>query len=106
MLVSISVVLFLLIGSRLFTVAIGFERNNKGMMHQSINGSHGHHVISEDMVPLTEVLIGSDQKTFSFIAMSNQFKKDGGFSFRLFDIAKIIDNQELAIHPKKNNLKD
>ena len=93
---SIRVVLVPLVGSRLFTVAIGFDLNNEGMMHQPINSSHGHHVIGEDMVPLVEGLIGSDQKTFSFIAMSNQLKKNGGFSLRLFDIAEIIDDKKVV----------
>ena len=92
---SLSVVLVLLVGRRLFTIAIGFDLNNECMMHQPINGSHGHHVIGEDMVPLAEGLIGRDQETFSFIAVSNQLKEDGGFRLRLFDIAKIIDNQEI-----------
>lgn len=65
-------------------------------MHQPINGSHGHHVIGEDMVPLAAGLIGRDQKTFVFVAVSNQLKEHGGFSFRLFDIAKIIDDQEIV----------
>ena len=84
--------MFLLIGSGLFTVAISLDLNNESMMHKPINGSHGHHVIGEDMVPLAEGLIGRDEKTFSFVAMSNQLKENGGFRLRLFDIAKIIDN--------------
>ncbi|ESA38726.1 hypothetical protein N836_30885 [Leptolyngbya sp. Heron Island J] len=48
------------------------------------------------MVPLAAGLIGRDQKTFVFVAVSNQLKEHGGFSFRLFDIAKIIDDQEIV----------
>jgi hypothetical protein len=46
-------------------------------------------------VPLAKGLIGSDEQAFAFITMGNEFKEDRGFGFGLFDIAEVIDNQQV-----------
>ena len=64
-------------------------------MHQAINRCDGHHVIRQDGVPLTEGLIGRDEQAASLVAMGNQFKEDRGFGLRLFDVAKVINDEQV-----------
>jgi hypothetical protein len=65
------------------------------MVNQSVNGGNGHDGVSKDVVPLTKGLIGGDDEASRFIAMGNEFKEDGGFSLRLFDIAEVIYQEEI-----------
>lgn len=64
-------------------------------MHQSIDGSNGHHRVSKDRIPLTEGLVGGNEQTFTLIAMGNEFKQYGGFRLRLFDIAQVVQNNQV-----------
>ena len=61
---------------RAFAVALGLKLDNQGMVHQSIDGGDGHHVIGKNRIPLAEGLIGGDQEAFALIAMGNKFKED------------------------------
>ena len=64
-------------------------------MNQPVDSGHGHHGIGEDVIPLTKGLIGGDKETVALVAMGNEFKENRGFRLRLFDIAEIIDNQQV-----------
>ena len=64
-------------------------------MNESVNGSDGHHGVAENGFPLAEGLISGDHNALALIAISNEFKEDGGFSLRLLDIAEVIDDDEV-----------
>ncbi len=64
-------------------------------MNQAVDGGDGHHGIGEDVIPLTKGLIGGNQETVALVAMGNELKEDRGFSLRLFDIAEVINNQQV-----------
>ena len=80
---------------RLLPEAISLNVDDEGMVNQPVNSGHGHHGIGEDVIPLTKGLIGRDKETVALVAMGNEFKEDGGFCLRLFDIAEVINNQQV-----------
>lgn len=55
------------------------------MMHQPVDGSHCHHFIREDAVPLREGLIGGNDDAAGLIAVRNEFEEDIGLLVSLFD---------------------
>lgn len=57
--------------SNLPSVTFILNINNGCMMNKSIDSSNSHHVIWKDFIPFTKRLICSNDKTASFIAMSN-----------------------------------
>ena len=76
------------------------------MVNESVNGSDGHHGVAEDRFPLTERLISRDHDAFTLIAISNQLKENGGFSFRLLDVAEVINDDEIkAVELFESSLK-
>ena len=79
----------------LLTETGGLNFDNDRMVDQAIHGSHGHHGIGKDGIPLTEGLIGSDQQTFAFVAVSDQLEEDRSFRLRLLDIAEVINDEEV-----------
>ena len=66
------------------------------MVHQPVNGGNGHHRVGKDSIPLTKGLIRRDHHTLSFIAMGNEFKQNRGFHIRFFDIAEIVNDEEIV----------
>ena len=79
----------------LLAEAISLNVDDEGMMNQPVDGGHGHHGIGEDVIPLTKRLISGNQEAVALVAMSNELKEDRGFRLRLFDIAEVIDNQQI-----------
>ena len=54
--------------ARLFHPLAGpVELQNDRVMHQSVDGCHGGHRILEDLIPLAEDQVGTDQQTPPFI---------------------------------------
>ena len=76
------------------------------MVNEPVNGSDGHHGVAEDRFPLTEGLISRHHDAFTLIAIGNEFKENGGFSFRLLDVAKVINNDQIkAVEFLESSLK-
>lgn len=76
------------------------------MVYQSVNRRHRHHRISKDAVPVAKRLVGGNHQAFALIAMSNEFKQHRGFRLALFDIAQVVNHQqivtvEFAQHPRQ-----
>ena len=65
------------------------------MVNEAVNGSNGHHGVAEDRLPLTKRLIGGDHDALALIAIGNEFKENGGFSFRLLDVAEVVNDDEV-----------
>ena len=76
------------------------------MVNEPVDGSNGHHGVTEDCLPLAEGLIGSDHDALALIAIGNQLEEDRSFRFGLLDIAEVIDNDEVkAVKLFKRSLK-
>lgn len=64
-------------------------------MHQSIDGGHGHHRVCKNRIPLAKRLVGCNEQTLALIAMGNELKQHGGFRLRLFDIAQVVEHEQV-----------
>lgn len=67
------------------------------MVDETIDGSNGHGWIHKDVVPGAEGMIGCNHEAFEFIAVGNQFKQNRGLGFRLFDVAEIIEDEQVKL---------
>ncbi len=56
------------------SVAFSLQLNDAGVVNKPIYGSHRHHAVGEDMIPLTEWLVGGDDQTATFISVCNKFE--------------------------------
>ncbi len=65
------------------------------MVYEPVDSGDSHHGIGKDGIPLTERLVGGDQQALAFVAMSNQFEENGSFGLRLFDVAKIVNHEQI-----------
>lgn len=79
-------------GCSFFTVTFRIDFNDYGMMHQAVNGGHGHDGIGKDAIPLTERLVGRDDHAAGFVAVGDQLEQGMGFKLALFDIPHIIED--------------
>ena len=65
-----------------------------GVMDQSVDGGHGHHVVREDDIPAAERLFVGDQQAARLVAMSDELKQHRGLGFAAFNVANAVADQQ------------
>ena len=77
------------------TKAGNVELQDDGVVDQPVDRGGGRHRILEDALPVAEHQVAGDQHRASFIALGNQGEEDLRLFGALFDVANIIEDQEL-----------
>jgi len=52
------------------------------VVYESVYGGYGHHAVREDLIPLAEWLVGSDDQAATLIAVSDELEQYLGFCIR------------------------
>ena len=59
-------------------VALDVELEDRGAVHQPVDGSDGHGGVGEDLVPLSDRLVGGDQQGALLVTRADQLEQDAG----------------------------
>ena len=78
-------------------VTLDVKFKDSAVMHQPVNGSQGHGWIGEELIPVTEGLIGGDEGRAQFVARTDQFKQDAGFGLVFGDVGEVIEDQQMVL---------
>lgn len=79
----------------MLTKTLRLNFNNQCMVDEAIYGSNGHHRVREDGIPLAKGMVCGNQETATLVAMGNQLKENGGFRLIFFDIAEVVEDEEV-----------
>ena len=63
------------------------------MVDETVDGGHGHDLISEDGGPVGKGTVAGDDQAAVFITLGDQFEEDAGLGLILAHIAKIVEDQ-------------
>ena len=66
-------------------------------MDQSVDGGDGHDGVLEQLVPMLEVLIGSDDQAVPFVAMGDQLEQHTAFLLGFPNVAQVIDDEHSVL---------
>ena len=69
------------------------EFDNNAVVNNAVNGGRGGQGILEDLIPLREDKIGSDDHATALVALSKQGEKDFHLVTGLLNIADVIEDQ-------------
>lgn len=77
-------------------VAIGFalEGDDLGVMDETIDERDDAGGVGEDLRPVRERAVGSDQGAAGFVAAVDQFEEQIGMAVRIGQVANLVDDQE------------
>ena len=64
-------------------------------MDQPVDGRHGRHRILEDLFPLAENQVGTDQQTAPFVTLGKEGKQDFHLLAALLDVSEVIEDDGL-----------
>ena len=78
----------------LLSITPAFQFNDGGVMNESVDRRHGHHIVREDGIPFTERLVSGDNQAAALITVCNELKQHLGFRVGLSDIADIIQDDD------------
>ena len=60
-------------------------------------GRQGHGVVGEDLVPLSERLVGGDQQRAVLVAVADQFEQHAGLGLIFGGVGKIVQDDEVKL---------
>ena len=64
-------------------------------MDEAVYGGDSHGFVGEDLIPAAERLVGRDGDAAIFIAPSDQFEEDAGFSLILVGIGDVVEDDQV-----------
>ena len=65
-------------------------------MHEAVDGSHGGHLVFEDLVPLREDQIGTDHDGAALVAFGQEGEEHLHFLPVLLDVADVVEDDDLV----------
>jgi len=77
------------------TKALDIHFDDDGVMHEAIDGGHGHGWIWEDRIPGAKWLIGGDQERPSLVARRDKFEEHAGLCLALLDVGNVIEDEQV-----------
>ena len=84
-----------LFGGAFAPITVGVEFEDGGVVDESVDHGDGHAGIGEDAIPGREGMVAGDDDAAAFIAVGDAFKEDGRFVAIPFDIADVIEAEDL-----------
>ena len=66
-------------------------------MDEAVDGGDSHGFVGEDLIPAAEGLVGRDGDAAIFIAPSDQFEEDAGFSLILVGIGDVVEDDQVEL---------
>ena len=86
----------LLAGSSLAAVALDLvELEDRRVVHQAVDGRHGHAGVGEHVVPARERLVGRDEDAAPLVALGDQLEQHAGLGLVFSDVRQIVQDQQV-----------
>ena len=81
-------------------MTVAGELQDRGVMHEAVDGCHGGHGILEDLIPLGEAQVGGDHDRLLLVALGQEVEEGLHFLAGLLDIADVVNDDTVeALEP-------
>ena len=70
---------------------------DRGAVHQAVDGCERHGLVGEDRAPLAERLVGSDEHRAILVARADEFEQHAGFGLILPYIGDVVEDEEVVL---------
>ena len=79
----------------LATIAVDVHFEDRGVVHDAIDGGERHGLVGEDFSPFAEGLVGSDEHGSALVSGADQFEQNARLRLVLGDIGEIVEDQQM-----------
>ena len=70
---------------------------DRGAVHQAVDGCERHGLVGEDRAPLAERLVGGDEHRAILVARADEFEQHAGFGLILPYIGDVVEDEEVVL---------
>ena len=68
---------------------------DRGVMHEAVDGGKGHGLIWKNLAPCAEGLIGGNEHRSSFVSRADQFEQYARLRLILGDVGEVVEDQQM-----------